>query len=224
MFHEPVLHEVWNWSIWFIFWSPTNFFLFRIVGGNMCKKKMCWWHIFFLLFYLQWICHPRNKLSNQISCCIAVSSNEADKIFNKNEVMWQVWYVQWVLYLKVSHQRKLPKKGQQTHLNLLSHIMNFHKICRKYCEKMLHVLCLGDFTNPWRVYLLMWEVAFSFCIRVKHKVCLVACNRMEVSFPVTGVSLESVQTRLSDLTTCRFEHTAVPHNQDELPGSECNYC
>lgn len=59
---------------------------------------------------------------------------------------------------------------------------------------------------------------------MKHKVCLVACNRMEVSFPVTGVSLESVPTRLSDLTTCRFEHTAVPHNQDELPGSECNYC
>lgn len=79
----------------------------------------------------------------------------------------------------------------------------------------------------------MWEVFFSFSckrIRASHKICVGGGNRLDgllksftVSFPMTR-SLESVQTKLTDLAICRCKHIADQLNQAKLPCSACSYC
>lgn len=124
-------------------------------------------------------------------------------------------------------------KIQKNNLNLLSHVINFRKICRKHCEKLVCFLCLGDFNKHWIIYLQMWEVVFYFTCKMiwtSHKICLEADNRLDgllksfwVSFPMT-VLLESIYAKLTDLTTCKSERTADQLNQTKLLCSACSYC
>lgn len=73
-------------------------------------------------------------------------------------------------------------KGQQNHLNLLKHVINFHKICRKHLQKLICFLHLCDFNNHGKIYLQMWEVVFSFTckkISASHKIFWGAGSRLD---------------------------------------------